>query len=452
MSIRKYLEIDSSYRNRNQYSNPSNFILPISQFTLKAANAYDSVCNSSPIQTWIPDDLILLGGTIHAQPLNTRETFFLSLPSIPEGIKISGYFAGFPIQVDNLPGETVKISNWEFFSSSDTFDCFIVSISEPFFSAIPEGDVTFLPNTSNFTIGTFYVPSGVIADNYYSNCIFYNETLNSHRQISNYDGKHKVIGLNLKEKHGGALVGWSPGHTYSLRKEPPSYFGTLPGPLTHIFNKFFVDPNTPLFIADFIRFTASNKSYKVTGYTGSTGTTPHLVTIQGSVDTAFAIGDTFEVLRFSRENSTPLAYNGSTVSHQSMVSHEIELISLILPNKTLISGGKVSFYPYVYIELQNISNVNGGTHIAIYSNNPNSSRILFRASINDLGRSDYSPFLKINGNGIVQTVHFKPSDDLKFGVYLPDGTLFQTIENDLHSPNSPNPLLQISAVFSIKRL
>ena len=53
---------------------------------------------------------------------------------------------------------------------------------------------------------------------------------------------------------------------------------------------------------------------------------------------------------------------------------------------------------------------------------------------------------------MVQTLKFKPNDNFKFGVYLPNGDPFKTIEEDTTSPLKPNPLVQISAVFSLKRL
>ena len=52
---------------------------------------------------------------------------------------------------------------------------------------------------------------------------------------------------------------------------------------------------------------------------------------------------------------------------------------------------------------------------------------------------------------MTQTVKFRPNDSLRFSVYLPDGKLFQTVMTDYYSPSSPNILVQIDALFGIKR-
>ena len=162
--------------------------------------------------------------------------------------------------------------------------------------------------------------------------------------------------------------------------------------------------------------------------------------------------DEFEILQFTRDNVVPFTYTGSTVSQQQMVCYEVELINLVLPNLTLKTGGRVAFYPYVYVELQNITGSSGGNTNIIYSNNPNSVRRLFRAAIDDIPNPLISPFIKIDGDGMTQTIKFKPNDSFKFGVYLSDGTLFETVYEDSYGPAPANPLVQISAMFSMKRV
>jgi hypothetical protein len=49
-------------------------------------------------------------------------------------------------------------------------------------------------------------------------------------------------------------------------------------------------------------------------------------------------------------------------------------------------------------------------------------------------------------------VKFKPNDCLRFSVFLSDGTLYQTIMSDYYCPSAPNPLVQIDALFGIRRL
>ena len=165
-------------------------------------------------------------------------------------------------------------------------------------------------------------------------------------------------------------------------------------------------------------------------------------------------GNWLEILSFAKDNEVPLNYTGSTVSQNQMVCYEVELISLILPNLPLDNtlGGLIAFYPYLYVELSNVSSPSGGTPGIIYSNNPNAHKALFRVAIDDTPTPTISKFIKVDGDGTVQTVKFKPNDNLHFRVYLQNGTLFATQEKDTAPPADPDPFVQISAEFSIRRL
>lgn len=161
-----------------------------------------------------------------------------------------------------------------------------------------------------------------------------------------------------------------------------------------------------------------------------------------------------EILKFTKDNEYPLNYTGTTVSQNQMVCYEIELLSLILPNVPLDNniGGLIAFYPYVYVELSNVSDPNAGIKGVLYSNNPNAQRALFRVGITDTPTPLISSFIKVAGNRSVQTVKFKPNDILHFRVYLSNGELFETLLKDNAPPLEPNPFVQISATFAIKRL
>lgn len=159
-----------------------------------------------------------------------------------------------------------------------------------------------------------------------------------------------------------------------------------------------------------------------------------------------------EILPVTHDNFVPLEYNGTIVSQNETVCYEIGLKTLTLPNVPLSAGSQVSFYPYVYVLLENQTSPGGGVKDVIYSNNPPAHKALFVAPITDVNNPLTTPFVRINASGMVQTIKFKPNDYLHFKVFLPDGSPFQTIQPDNISPVPPNDLLQISAVFSIKRL
>jgi len=51
-----------------------------------------------------------------------------------------------------------------------------------------------------------------------------------------------------------------------------------------------------------------------------------------------------------------------------------------------------------------------------------------------------------------QTITMKPNDGFRFAIFLPDGTPFQTLQQDVLAPYPPNLFLQISATFSLKKV
>ena len=78
--------------------------------------------------------------------------------------------------------------------------------------------------------------------------------------------------------------------------------------------------------------------------------------------------------------------------------------------------------------------------------------MVFRATIDDVPNPVISSFVKVDGDGMVQTLKFKPNDNLRFSVRLSDGSVYQTLEPETYGPLPPNPEIQISCLFSIKRL
>jgi hypothetical protein len=192
----------------------------------------------------------------------------------------------------------------------------------------------------------------------------------------------------------------------------------------------------------------------------STGIIGDTISIKsGSVDiplptNAFTNGANFEIFCFSYDNHNPFVYTGSVTSQQETSCYQIELMDIILPNKILNCGfgSRIAFYPYLYVELSNISGSSSGTRNAIYSNNPNAVRAVFRVPIYDVQNPIASAFVKLDGDGMIQTLKFKPNDNIFFSVRLPNGDLFKTLEAEKYSPYEPNPDIQISALFSFKKL
>ena len=161
-----------------------------------------------------------------------------------------------------------------------------------------------------------------------------------------------------------------------------------------------------------------------------------------------------EILPFSYDNLNPFVYTGSLVSQQEMVCYEVRLSNLIIPNYVLLSGngGRAAYYPFVYVELSNVSSTGARLKNTIYSNNPHTTNVIFKLNIYDIQNPLSTPFVRISGDNVTQTIKFKPNDNLYFKLTLPNGDLFKTGLVEKYSPAAPNPFGQISAIFSFKRL
>lgn len=153
----------------------------------------------------------------------------------------------------------------------------------------------------------------------------------------------------------------------------------------------------------------------------------------------------------SADQYNPLNYNGTTVSSDESVCYRIQLVNLIMPN-TFLNSLKVltSFYPYFLIEFSNLSMSYQNTN-SLFTNNPNAQRALFPIPISDVSSPLISQFLNL-GCPCDQTIKFKPNDSFRIRIFFPNGESIVPFDKDTLLPYEPDPLLQISAVFSIERL
>lgn len=170
-----------------------------------------------------------------------------------------------------------------------------------------------------------------------------------------------------------------------------------------------------------------------------------------ATDKVIPIGNYVEILQYSRDNFSPFVYNGSITSQNQAISYEIALNSLTLPNVPLATGGRIAFYPCVYVEIENLGSSSSNIN-TIYSNNPNNYKAIFKLPVTDMNDPRTTPFVKINGNNMIQTIPFKPNCDMRVTVKLGNGTVFTTQQADNPAGQTPNPLLQISFVFEINRV
>lgn len=497
MSSNRYLEVDSTYRDRTVYPNPAQFVMEISQSGQKArAQALDPVSTASAHKVFWPGNdfnVNALTGNFDlstATPLVSNDsgmvTFVITIPVAQAPNLTEDYYKG-AILANTTPTPDVlrRITAWKYLKL-DTLYYFQVTVDRAFPDTTADGDAIAIRNPTDFTDTSnpqIFIPGGESMDNYYQGYRIYNQTLSissgtaDSRVITYYDGTTHIATLDTSTAGGGPVTSWTVGtgstlQAFVLRKDNPCGLGVtntgssagsivLPAGSTSV---------TGAYTNYFLRLPTT-----ATGATGPVGETRRIVSYTGgptgtanvypNFTTGFTAGSPYELLCFTKDNMVPFVYTGSLTSQQQSVCYEVELLNLVLPNQTLESGkgGRIAFYPYVYVELHNVSAPTTNSNSSIYSNNPNSNKMLFRAVVDDTPTPLISPFIKIDSDGMSQTVKFKPNDSFKFSVYHANGELF-TLRSlntnsstgaasiDTTGPEEPDPLVQISALFSLKRV
>lgn len=160
--------------------------------------------------------------------------------------------------------------------------------------------------------------------------------------------------------------------------------------------------------------------------------------------------DPINITTFSNDNYSPLFYSGTMVSLEEAVCYDISLASLSLPNVMLATGSSTAFYPFLYVLLENVTAPSSAGTSLIYSNNPETARALFIATLFPTPDPNVQRFISL-GSPVSHTIKFKPNDNLRFSVYLSDGKLFQPLLPPTLSPYPYRELEQIYALFSITR-
>ena len=162
----------------------------------------------------------------------------------------------------------------------------------------------------------------------------------------------------------------------------------------------------------------------------------------------------YQILPFKGDGCVSMDYRGTTVSSNQMVCYALTVNTLILPNQilNLPYGALTSSYPYVLLEITNETASSGHNKSVIYSNNPNTVCATFVCSISDVNSPIITKFININSDRATQIIKFKPNDNLKFRISMPDGRTFETEIKDYLPPLQPNPLLQLNCLIEIIRL
>lgn len=394
---------------------------------ISGVTARDPVLDAFPQLNWV------------GESVNTTNTFDGGVPQAPQldtatASSTDGIYAGLILQDDTLT-ESVRISSYN-------APNFITFLDYPFSAAWAQTDTYIIADPSTNT--NVWVQGGSSIDEFYRGDFLEDVTIGEFRQISSYDGSTKIA--TLSSAFGG---GWAATDTYNIRSEQPVFQGTLAAGTINTVT-FPAGVGTRDYTGFYVYITAGAASGDVRRITAYDTTT--LVATVGPNFTAAPGAVTFEILAFSYDNYQPLIFTGSQLSNQNMACWEVTLVSLTLPNLTLVTGGRSVAYPYFFVELANRGDSSARNRDLIYTNNPNATRAVFQAVTSDTSSVSSTSFIKLDGSGATQTMKFKPNDTLYLRVFTPSGELFQTVSSDNFSPLGPNPLLQLTGFFAIRKV
>jgi hypothetical protein len=450
-----YLDIDSTYRNRNTWPKPGEFEVLVSISGRKSAmNADDPVALASPTLAWTSSLFNTTSlGVNNIQGLITNVgvgnatskaiiTFTSSIGTLQQS---ENYYKGSTWGCITNPTQYAKVTSYKYLGNDRgqvTLDNPVTVATGYTFDMLDPTDLTDPANP------IFFLPMGSDDPGAYINYILYNETINQFRTINSYDNTTGLLQVNAALS---PVIGWLPTHNYSIRKQPPVLvsiavigstntmvvFGTGAGMVDNLYNGWFI--RTPRTIYDNNTISPQNEQRRIISYDGSNTTAtvspPFTTTTMGSI---------VELLQFTHDNMYPFPFRATL--QQEIPTYSIRLNRLILPNRILKvhGGGKTAFHNYVYVELSSIDNPNS---YIIFSNNPNAVRALFTASITNIANIDQSDYVVMYGDDITQTVRFRLDTNFKFRVIMPTGETFETLLSDNMSPLEPNPKVQIRALF-----
>jgi len=479
MSSERYIHFDSTYRDRNMWPLPGNFEMSVSSSsqTFEGRTAVDPICNSSVICAWTSNYFNVgtgtsrtLSGTVAdlnvniIASLNDQQTFVIKTDANVKAQKLDNYYSGAVIR-NTITDEERRIL-YSKFLGTETPNKDIVQISVfPQFSPLQLGETVRITDPTDLTLSEnplIFVPCGENSENAYVGNILYNETRDAYRTILGYDSVTHLLTIE------GPISLWDVPDNFSIRQATPFVFGPITSSTSSTITIVGGSSVNNQYLGDFIRIRATSSSSEKYNYRNletPIGETRRIIAYNGTTKVATVsppfssnlsglTSPKIEILPFTKDNMNPFVYTGGVVGQDQSVCYELELISLILPNQTLSvgKGSRIAFYPYVWVEISNITAAERSIGRIIYSNNPNSNNMKFFVPVDDVPNPTVSSFISLDGAGMKQTIKFKPNDSLRFSVRLPNGQIFDTVIEEYVSPNAPNPLKQINAVFSMKRV
>jgi len=455
-----FLELVSTYRNRQMWPLPGEFEAMIAQSGRNTnRDMLDPVCNSVPISAWTGlcfDTDVLGSDSIECQISvdqsgNANSNTIIEFKSVVPGVlqEMYNYYKHAVMRNTMVtPHQFGRITEYVYKGEGRAQ----ATIDNPNFK-FNLGDFINIVDPTDFssTESAFlFVPDGSDNDFAYegtrgTRILLYNETQNQSRNITSYDGKTGVLNVNN-------VTGWQPTDNYSLRYSAPNY--CLIAGLSSQISRIVIPPILVDLSNWFIRVPRDRYDNTFIGPQGESrrivryDPLTHTIAVSPPF-TSSPAGMKIELMQQGYDNANPFTWRGSM--KEEIPTYKVTLKKLILPNKRMSVGvgGLPSMADYFYVELSNTENPSQQLY-SIYSNNPHCIRAVFRASVKDIVRLSELDYIVLEGD-MTQTLRIRIESNIKIRVVIPStGETFQTVLQDTTSPSAPNPLVQISALFQFE--
>jgi len=224
MANARYIEIDSTFRNRKEWPNPAEFEILISQSGRKdRLQAQDPVSIAAPFSnSWIINEFTVGGGSSIISTVNlatgvgaagdNKSTLILTSTSAFQ--QIENYYVG-AVATNTVNNSASRIITYKWLSTNTaqiTVEGSISILPSPTINTIEIIDPSDI--TTDLENSYVFVPNGRIGFNAYPNYILWNETKQNYSPILSYDTNTKLVKVNID----GLSPIWTLSDTFSIRK------------------------------------------------------------------------------------------------------------------------------------------------------------------------------------------------------------------------------------------
>lgn len=428
-------ELNSQYRDRNNYPNCGHFQTFINRKTKNKKDALDPVCLSSPMISW-KGGFTINCTVVSYQPINPKFTIILlSSPLFNNAqSEIVDFYSGCEL-TSPTPMRTViryseKISTDILRVTTDTYISFI-DVSNPLIlTDFTNYQYNHIRSPTNFDLGLYKY--------------LYNENLNEYTRIENSDLNSRVLRVL------DPTTTWNNSHNVNIRSELPIENMVLLGcTLNSITIPIFLDPENNE--GDWIRIRSLDYSTTIENNVVKR----KIIKIVGQVlylepkfDILPVVGSIVELLNFSFDNAFPL----QTYDVTKRLPFQTSLETIYLPNIKL-KNDNVNDAPYFYLSVDNTQAPITNKY-QINSNNINVQDGMWTIekvqNFNTDNKNTQSKYYSCKTTNNPQPLIINVDEGLTVKLIGKNGILFQPSIEENKSPQQTWPELNFSIIINFE--